>query len=276
MEPLNQILPDNQSLLPRWMRVALIITAIILVVEAGILVVLCNRPAYSASLATVQLESLEEPGSAAPTSPEPAAVCKVADTEAVLAEWQESFCQSFSEDTAAAEWEVNEISERVAEISTEVYRGHLGVRAVVKQSTSNYVTAPVSDLRDFMVSVEGRMSGYSGNPYHEWGMVLKESEDGYYIFKIDSNKRYYFQLIRGDQISNLSSKEMAEAILPLDQTNRLTVSVDNYMFRFYINGELADETRDNRLVQGKVGAYMKMGGNTTVDWEFDNFVIYTP
>ncbi len=209
-------------------------------------------------------------------SPKAAVVCEMVDTEAILPEWQETFCQTFSEDTAATEWKVNEVNERVAVISAEVYKEKLGVRAVVKQSTDNYITAPVSDLRDFMVSVEGRMSSYSGNPYHELGMVLKENEDGYYVFKIDSKNNYYFQLVRGDDVSNLSSNNLSEVILPLDQTNRLTVLVDNYVFKFYINGELVDEIKDNRWVQGNVGVYMKMGGNTTVDWEFDNFSIYTP
>jgi len=209
-------------------------------------------------------------------SPEPTAICEVFDTEAVLPGWQESFCQTFSEDGAAEDWKIQEVSERVAVINAEVYKESLSMRAVVKQTTDNFITAPANDLRDFMVTVEGRLSSYSGNPYHEWGMVLKESEDGYYIFKIDSDKRFYFQLVRGDDISNLSIKNLSEVILPLDQTNRLTVLVDNYVFKFYINGELAEEIKDNRWVQGNVGVYMKMGGNTTVDWEFDNFAIYTP
>ena len=234
---------------------------------------------YRTATAQAKTQMAQVTNTPQPTSspiPEPSPVCDIADAELVPKEWKEEFCQTFSEDASAEGWKVNKVDERVAVISAEVYQGQLGVRAVAERPTSNYVTAPVSDLRDFVISVEGRMSSHSGNPYHDWGIVLKESVDGYYIFKIDSHKNYNFQLVRGGEVSSLSGKNLQEVILPLDQMNRLTVLVDNYVFKLYINGELIDEIQDNRWVRGNVGMYIKIGMNATVDWEFDNFAIFTP
>ena len=234
---------------------------------------------YATQTAQTEIQVAQITNSPQPTltpSPEPAEICEIADAEAVREGWHEALCQTFNEDTAASEWKIKEISERVAVVTTEVYQERLGVRTVVNQATDAYVTSPVNDLRDFMISVEGRLSSYSGNPYHEWGLVLKESEEGYYVFKIDHEKRYYFQMVRGDEVSNLKSKDLSEVILPLDQTNRLTVSVDNYVFKLFINGEFVDEIKDNRWVKGNAGVYMDISANSTVDWEFDNISIYIP
>ena len=144
----------------------------------------------------VQVTNTPQPTSL-PTSsptPEPSPVCDIADAEIVPQGWHEEFCQTFSEDATAEGWIISKYNERDAVITMEVYKGLLGVRAVVEQPASYYTTAPVSDLRDFMVSVEGRMSMYSGNPYHDWGIVLKESKEGYYIFKNKFPQKLYFPI----------------------------------------------------------------------------------
>lgn len=206
----------------------------------------------------------------------PLAICETGDKDLIPENWQNVFCQSFGEDTDENDWTVQDISERVAQLTHEVYRGHLGVRANVTQATGSYITASPDGLRDFMFSVEGNLNSYSGNPNHEWGVILKESADGYYIFKINEEQRYVFQLVRGDTVTNIFTNSLPFDILPLEEINRITVKVDNYNYLFYINGEFAGEVKDNRLVEGKVGMYMEMNGNSTVDWEFDNIAIYTP
>ena len=207
---------------------------------------------------------------------EPVIACEFIDKELINSEWKEVLCQTFSEGTTLEGWDVNEVNERIAVINTEVYKEHLGVRVALKQDSSNNVTTPVKDLRDFMMSVEGRLSGYSGNPYHQWGLALKVSETDYYVFKIDAKQSFSFILVRGNEKSNLTNTKFYSGINPIDQTNRLTVIVDNYNFQFYINGELVEEIRDNRLLAGDVGVYLGMYGSGTLDWEFDNFVIYQP
>lgn len=210
-------------------------------------------------------------------TPIPDPVCNLVDKEMLVSGWQEDFCGAFSSADEVSGWKVDDtINERVATLSVENYKDMLNVRAEMFQDLVTYVKSPVEELRDYMVSVGGRLSSYAGHPYHEWGLVLKANDNSYYYFSIDSKNNYYFNLMRDGKLSTILDGRFSNDILPIHEVNRLTVVVDGYEFKLYINGILQTTVKDNRILKGSTGLYLNMGANTTLDWEFDDFVIYAP
>ncbi len=210
-------------------------------------------------------------------TPIPIPQCELVDNVALVSGWEEDYCANFSSSNEITDWKVDDqINERVANVSIENYKNTLDVRAEMFQDLITYIKSPVEELRDYMVSVEGRLSSYSGNPYQKWGLVLKANGNNYYYFSIDSKNNYYFNLVRDGNVSNILNGRFSSDILPIDQVNRLTVAIDGYEFKLYINGILQTTVKDNRILKGSTGLYLDMGANTTLDWEFDNFVVYAP
>ena len=210
-------------------------------------------------------------------TPTPMPICDLVDKDLVGAGWQEYFCGAFSSAEEIDGWKTDEsFNDRVAIISLEDYKDKLDVRAEMFQDLVTTIVSPAEDLRDFYISVEGRLSSYAGHPYHEWGLALKKDGNDYYYFSIDSKSNYYFNLVRDGKVSTILDGRFSSDILPIDEVNRLTVTVDGYEYSLYINGVLQTTVKDNRILKGSPGLYFDMGAYTTLDWEFDNFIIYVP
>ena len=162
------------------------------------------------------------------------------------------------------------------DMSSEIYKGKYSVRMDVKRLSVASLTLPVSNARDFVIQIEGKMASHSGHPYHKWGILLKNAPDDelYYYFAIDNNKMYYFMMVRGEKLTNLINGRKSEDLNPLDKGNTLTVVADGDTFSFYINGEFQEDYMDNRIQSGDLGLYFIVDENSIIDWEFDNLVVY--
>jgi len=183
------------------------------------------------------------------------------------------YCDNFEDDSLMSGVEDKS---KYMDLTSDLYNGKLTVRMEVKKLSEAYLLTPVEDVRDFVIQVEGAMASHTGHPYHKWGVMFKfDAEEGnYYYFLIDNNDMYYFKLIRGDRVTNLINGRKTEDLNPLDEGNTLTVASDGDTYSFYINGEFQEDFKDNRLLQGDLGLYFIVDENTTLDWEFDNLVVY--
>jgi hypothetical protein len=269
------------SLMTKQAKWVVCIVGAVLLITNIIFVILAFKPEKNDSVSEAQgieTQVAAPTKTVSPTStPVPQPVCELIDKDVVVTDWQEKYCGSFSSSDEVDGWKVGtQIDERVGTVKFEHYKNMLNVRAEMFQDLTTYIESPAEELRDFMVSVEGRLSSHTGHPYHEWGLVLKASDNSYYYFSIDSKNHYYFNFVRDGVQSNILDGRSSEDILPIDQVNRLTVVVDSYEYKLYINGVLQTTVKDNRNLKGANGVYLDMGANTTLDWEFDNFVIYAP
>lgn len=163
-------------------------------------------------------------------------------------------------------------------LKTEVYDGKYTARVEVKRDNAMWLPVPSDELRDFIFQVDGALTSHSGHPYHSWGVYFKADEEteNYYYFLIDNNQYYYFTLIRGENRTNLINGRKSEDLNPLDESNTITIACDGSTYSFYINGKFQEDFSDNRLQSGRIGIYSEMRENTTLDWEFDNMVLYAP
>lgn len=185
------------------------------------------------------------------------------------------FCEDFEnpDDTLMP---VGEFDSKYLDMKSEIYKGLYTIRMDVKKGADAWSMIPVKGARDFVVQVEGKLASHSGHPYHKWGIMLKKDpeDDLYYYFAIDNNSLYYFMMVRGEKQTNLINGRKSEDINPLDEFNTLTVVTDGDKFSFYINGKFQEDFKDNRIQEGDLGVYFKVGENTILDWEFDNLVVY--
>jgi hypothetical protein len=183
------------------------------------------------------------------------------------------YCDNFEDDSLMAGVEDES---KYMDLTSDLYNGKLTVRMKVKKLSEAYLLTPVENARDFVIQVEGAMASHTGHPYHKWGVMFKfDAEEGsYYYFLIDNNDMYYFKLIRGDRVTNLINGRKTEDLNPLEEVNTITIASEGDTYSFYINGEYQEEFKDNRLLTGDLGFYFIVDENTTLDWEFDNLVVY--
>ena len=169
-----------------------------------------------------------------------------------------------------------EYEDKYLESTSEIYKGKYAVRMDVKRLAVSTLTIPVSNARDFVIQVDGKMASHSGHPYHKWGILLKKDPKDklYYYFAIDNNGLYYFMMVRGEKLTNLINGRKSEDLNPLDEGNTLTVVTEGDIFTFYINGEFQEDFKDNRIQSGDLGLYFIVSENSILDWEFDNLVVY--
>jgi len=187
------------------------------------------------------------------------------------------FCDNF-EDAEATSMPQLEDENKWGALNTEVYNGKYTARVEVKRDNAMWLPVPTEEMRDFYFQLDGTLTSHSGHPYHSWGMYFKADEEteNYYYFLIDNNQYYYFQLVRGDRVTNLINGRKSEDLNPLDEGNTIAVSCEGSDYSFYINGKFQEEFSDNRLLSGTLGIYSEMRENTTLDWEFDNMVVFAP
>jgi len=184
-----------------------------------------------------------------------------------------SYCDDFEDDSLMSGVEDES---KYMDLTSNVYNGKLAVRMIVKKLSEAYLLTPVENARDFVIQVDGAMASHSGHPYHKWGIMFKydHEEESYYYFLIDNNSMYYFKLIRGDRVTNLINGRKTEDLNPLEEVNTIAVASKGDTYSFYINGEFQEDFKDNRLLTGDLGLYFIVDANTTLDWEFDNLVVY--
>jgi len=185
------------------------------------------------------------------------------------------YCDDF-ENPDTVTMPLGEDENKWGKMTLDVYNGKYTARVEVKRDNALRLSIPIQDVRDFIIQVDGRLASHSGHPYHYWGFFFKADAEfeNYYYFMVDNNQYYYFVLVRGDNLTNLINGRKSEDLNPLDEGNFITVVCSGDTYSFYINGTYQEEFSDNRLLTGAVGLYSEMRKDTTLDWEFDNLVVY--
>jgi hypothetical protein len=188
------------------------------------------------------------------------------------------FCNNF-ENPDTSQMGLYDEENKYGSLKTDFYDGKYSARVEVKRDNAMWLPVPTTEeLRDFAIQVDGKLTSHSGHPYHFWGLCFKSDADkkNFYTFAVDNNQFYYFWLRRGDKWTTLINGRKSEDLKPLDEGNTLTVIGNGSTYSFFINGVYQEDFSDNRLQSGSVGIYSEMRKNTTLDWEFDNLVVYAP
>jgi hypothetical protein len=185
------------------------------------------------------------------------------------------YCDQF-EDPSTVAMPLGEDENKYGKMTLDVYNGKYTARVEVKRDNNMWLNVPVEDVRDFIIQVDGKLASHSGHPYHSLGIFFKADADlkNYYYFMVDNNQFYYFALVRDEKVTNLINGRKTEDLNPLDEGNTITVASEGDTYSFYINDSFQEDFKDNRLLTGGIGLFSQMRKDTTLDWEFDNLVVY--
>ena len=229
-------------------------------------------PAEAVPAETEPVEPVEEEE---PPEVDPMMVCAANIELPIEPAYPLLFCDDF-ENPDESLMTGGEYEDKYLDMTSEIYKGKYAVRMDVKRLAVSKLTIPVSNARDFVIQVDGKMASHSGHPYHKWGILLKKDpkDEQYYYFAIDNNGLYYFMKVRDEELTNLINGRKSEDLNPLDEGNTLTVVADGDTYSFYINGEFQEDFKDNRIKSGDLGLYFVVDKNSIIDWEFDNLVVY--
>ena len=158
------------------------------------------------------------------------------------------------------------------ESASEIQDGRL----TVSQYTPGYFawTFLTPDFEDFDLSVdawqeEGPADGY-------YGIVFRESNEGYYLFSVSSDGYFDVGVVEGDEYTELVRRRRHDAIQRGSGVNRLRVVAQGHNYAFYVNdvrvATLADETFRHGAVGLASGNYDEAGMVSS----FDNLVMTLP
>ena len=147
--------------------------------------------------------------------------------------------------------------------------------ATAKQAFIYWTYPSVTPVTDFTLSVDAQQ--IEGPQDGQYGLVFRILDEyNYYLFMIDKDKNYSFQLYNDGKWFTITYGTISPAVLQ-DNDNRITVIGEGSHFRFYINDIFFSEETEHTLPSGKYG--IAVGLTYPQDqaiFEFDNFEIRSP
>jgi len=150
-------------------------------------------------------------------------------------------------------------------------------RITVQQNDTLFWATPDDSFTDAIISVSTTL--------------VSGSEGSYYglICRLQGDQEFYYMVIRVDgsfTVGTYSNGEFlsllpsgwtsSQAIRTGNDQNQLRADCNADQLRFYANGELLTEVRDDKLSAGKPGLAVASIGSGELDVRFDNFLITKP
>jgi hypothetical protein len=173
------------------------------------------------------------------------------------------------------EWPLEEDDDDLASVSWKIEDGKYMWDALAKQGFIYWTYPSVPIATDFTLSVDAQQveGPYDG----QYGLVFRLlDENNYYLFLIDQDKNYSFDLYNEGEWFTLDQGTISPAVMQNDE-NRISVIGEKITFRVYINDIFINETIDQTLTSGKFG--IAIGLTYPQDravFEFDNFELRSP
>lgn len=149
----------------------------------------------------------------------------------------------------------------------------------------------VPTVSDFVASVE--IKHMTGNLEEEFGLILRASDEAYYLLEIIESGHVFFQLHTNDNYQTLF--EDTTSAIKIGEPNLISVKASGSHFVFYVNNEFVGEVEDDHLKRGYVGIFTSTNGepgsffqpqpilNSNViqqaypsRYEVDNFKVWIP
>lgn len=173
------------------------------------------------------------------------------------------------------EWPLEDDNDDLASVSWKIENGKYLWDAKAKQAFIYWTYPSVTPVTDFTLSIDGKQ--IEGSQDGQYGLVFRLLDEyNYYLFMIDQDKNYSFQLYNDGEWSTITYGTISPAVLQ-DAGNQITVIGEGNNFRFYINDTFFSEETDYTLTSGKSG--IAVGLTYPEDqaiFEFDNFELRSP
>ena len=201
---------------------------------------------------------------------QPGLVCSLPMLSSV--DWPVSLCETF--DDNQNNWTIESQDNPYADYSIDIAEGKyaLSYRAKAfagfQRATLTWFDAPPA--RDFALSVSGRMDSSFQNI--SWGVAFRADDDSFFLFSIDNNNTYAFEIYENDGWISLISRRPYEGIRTGEE-NKLGILADGRDFIFYINDEEVGRFSGGLLKEEGIKLIVSVREGGSADFYFDDMVI---
>ena len=127
---------------------------------------------------------------------------------------------------------------------------------------------PKKTFSNFAIEVEAALE--KGPNDCGYGIILRQSNDGYYRFKISGTGKYCFDKFQNGKWTNLIPWTISSAINVGKATNIIKAECDGDNFTFYLNSVKLDSYNDDSFGSGNIGLGIEVYRVGGVQVSFDN------
>ena len=115
----------------------------------------------------------------------------------------------------------------------------------------------------------------SGDQESEAGIIFRDNENGNgYVFLLTRDGNFHLEKYVNNSPTSLLQVNNSDRILVGTRTNKITISMHNRNFYFFINDTHIGSVEDSSFSSGDVGLCVFPGASSDAEYAFDNFVVY--
>jgi hypothetical protein len=201
---------------------------------------------------------------------------RLADKQDTVSEiytnWPVIFRESYVSNDV--DWPVFEKDGDLAKIDAKIEDGKYRWEAKASQGFVWWAYPNLEPLGDVYVEIE--VNQVEGAKYGEMGLVIRLTEDRYYLYRVSGGEYYSFYRSDPDGWTELIGWTTSTLIHPSGRNTLGILAVED-RFYLFINGQLVAETNDSLLETGLLGVAIGLDESEDVGtFEFDNLVIRAP
>lgn len=187
-------------------------------------------------------------------------------------DWPVILCETFDDNTY--DWQVESQDNPYARYSIDVQNGRYELNYNAKAFAGFQQSAlswfDVSSADDFALSVTTLMnSDFQGC---SWGVAFRADEDSFFLFSINNDNTYAFEIFEDDGWIPLISQRGFDGIRP-NEENKLEIIAEGGDFTFYINDELVNTFNGGLLQEDGILLIVSAKEGVNADYYFDNVVL---
>jgi hypothetical protein len=173
------------------------------------------------------------------------------------------------------EWQLEEVNGDLASVSWKIENGKYQWDTHANEGFIYWTYPSLEPTTDFILSVDAQQ--IKGPQDGQYGLIFRLlDESNYYLFIIDQNKNYIFQLYKQGEWITIANGNISPVLMQ-NGINRISVIGEKENFHFYINDVFINEETDYSLSSGRSG--IAVGLTYPEDqaiFEFDNFELRSP
>ena len=173
------------------------------------------------------------------------------------------------------DWPLEEDNGELAMVSWKIANGKYQWDTRAKEGFFYWTYPSLEPITDFYLSVDAQK--IEGPQDGQYGLVYRLIDEfNYYLFMIDQDKNYSFQLYNEGEWFTITNGIISQSVMQ-DGINQIAVIGERDNFRFYINDIFIDEGTDSSLSSGRSGIAVGLSyPEDQAIFEFDNFELRSP
>ncbi len=192
----------------------------------------------------------------------------------VSSDWPVVLCETF--DNNRNNWIIesqdNPFSNYAIDIQDGKYALSYTAKAFAGFQRAALTWFDVPPAKDFSISVSGRIDSFFQNT--SWGVAFRAAENSFFLFSIDNNNTYAFEIYEGKKWIPLISRRPYTGIKP-GEDNKLGVFAEGGDFTLFINDVEVNRFSGGQLEDDGILLVVSASEGSNAQFFFDDIVLQT-